>query len=58
MQEGDQEEEAFAVVLSSAPLTTYLVESVVAHYSKGTTHCIPEEILGIDRELPEATRKY
>ena len=45
-----------AVVLPGAPSQTHLVESVVAHHSKGITHCIPEEILGIDRELPEATR--
>ena len=46
-----------AVVLPGAPPQTHLVESVVAHHSKGTTYCIPEKILGIDRELLEGSKR-
>ena len=32
------------------------MESLVVHHIKGITDCISEEVLGIDRKLPEATR--
>ena len=35
---------------------TSFVESLVAHHNKDIIDCISEEVLGIDRKLPEATR--
>ena len=45
-----------AIILPGTFTKTHLVESLVAYHRKGITDCIPEEILGIARELPEATR--
>ena len=46
-----------AFVLPGTFTKTHLVESLVAHRRKGITACIPEEILGIARELPEGSSR-
>ena len=46
-----------AIILPGTFTKTHLVESLVAYHRKGITDCIPEEILGIDRELPEGSSR-
>ena len=57
MQEGDQEEEPLPLFYQGTFTETSCVESLVAYHSKGITDRIPEEILGIDRELLEGSSR-
>ena len=56
MQEGDQEEEVLPLFYQ-VPLPRLLAwNRLVARCVKDTIDSISEEVLGIDRKLPEATR--
>ena len=46
-----------AVVLPGSVIKACCLESLAAHYCKGIVDCIPEEILGFARELPEGSSR-